>query len=124
MDFFIIMIYNIDYSKCVYIQLSYKPGTIPNTVCILNFFQTSNFIFCVGVYPINNAAVVSGEREGTQPSIYMWPFSPKPFPSRLPYSAELISMCYTVSPCLLSILNIAVYTTYPNSLTIPFPRQP
>ena len=47
--------------------------------------------------------------EGTQPYINMYPFSPKtPLPSRLPHDIEQSFMCYTVGPCWLSILNIAV----------------
>ena len=42
-----------------------------------------------------------------------------PLPSRLPYSIEKGSLCYTVSPCWLSILNKAVCTC--PSLTIPPP---
>ena len=36
-----------------------------------------------------------------------------PLPSRLPHSIEQSSLCYTVSPCWLSILTIAV-CTYPS----------
>ena len=41
----------------------------------------------------------------------MYPFSPKyPLPPRLPHNNEQSSMCYTVGPCWLSIINIAVCT--------------
>ena len=47
--------------------------------------------------------------QGTQPYVYMYPFFPKlPFPSRLPQNNEQSSICYTVGPSWLSILNIAV----------------
>ena len=48
--------------------------------------------------------IVSGEQwRGTQPYIYMDPFSLK-FPSRLPHNIEESSMYYTSSPCWLFIL--------------------
>ena len=57
----------------------------------------------------NNVVIVSGEQ--FQPCIYMYPFSPKlPSPSRLPRDIEQGSMCYTVGPCWLSILNTALCT--------------
>ena len=49
--------------------------------------------------------------EGTQPYIYMYPFSPKP--SSHPGCHIILTksfMCYTVGPCRLSILNIVVCT--------------
>ena len=49
--------------------------------------------------------------EGTQPYVYMCPFSPKtPFASRPARNIEQSSLCYAVGPCWLSILNIAVCT--------------
>ena len=42
-----------------------------------------------------------------------------PLPSRLPQNTEQSSMCCIIGPCWLTILNIAVYMTIPNSLTIP-----
>ena len=36
-----------------------------------------NFLFHVGIQPINSVAVVLGDIEGTQPYTYMYPFSPK-----------------------------------------------
>ena len=48
-------------------------------------------------------------RKGTQPYIYMYLFSLKtPLPSRLPHNIEPSSICCTVGPCWLSILNTAV----------------
>ena len=50
--------------------------------------------------------------EGTQPYVhgYMYPFSSNPLPSRLPHNTEQSSMCYTVAPFWLPILNTAVFT--------------
>ena len=44
-----------------------------------------------------------------QPYIYMYPFSLNPLPSRLPHNIEQSFLCYTLGPCCLSILYIAVY---------------
>ena len=46
-----------------------------------------------------------------------------PLPSRLPYSTELSSLCYTVGPCWLSILNIAVCTVHPKLPNYFFPAS-
>ena len=43
-----------------------------------------------------------------------------PLPSRLTRDFEQSSLCYTVGPCWLFILNIALYMSIPNFLTIPF----
>ena len=47
--------------------------------------------------------------------------SQTPLPSWLPHNIEQSSMCYAVGPSWLSILNIAVYMSIPNLLTIPSP---
>ena len=39
--------------------------------------QTFSFLFRIGVQPIHNAAVISGEHKGTQPYVCQYPFSPK-----------------------------------------------
>ena len=44
------------------------------------------------------------------------------FPSSLLHNIEQGSLCYTVGPCWLSILNIAMCTSIPNSLTVPSPQ--
>jgi len=86
---------------------------IPNS-----FFVPSNFklLFCIGVQPINNAVIVSGEQLGTQ--LYI-PFLPwEPLSSRLAYNTEQSSMCLTICLCRLSILNIAVCTWPSQSLQL------
>ena len=50
--------------------------------------------------------------------------SQAPLPSRLPQNIEQSSLCYAVGPCWLSILNISVYMSIPNSLTIPSSQTP
>ena len=67
------------------------------------------YLFCTVVQPINNVVLVSGEQQRdsaihTHVSILLQ----TPLPSRLPQNSEQSSMCYTVGPCWLSILNIAV----------------
>ena len=45
---------------------------------VVLFFYSLNFLFFVGVYPINNVVTLfQMDREGTQPYTYMYPFSPK-----------------------------------------------
>ena len=49
--------------------------------------------------------------KGTEPYIYTYPFPPQTsFLSRLLHNIEPTSLCYTVGPCWLSMLNIAVCT--------------
>ena len=53
----------------------------------------------------------------------------KPLSSRLPHNTEHSSLCYTVGPCWLSILNIAVYTCLSQTPWLslsphPYPWQP
>ena len=59
-----------------------------------------NFLFYIGVSPINNVVIVLGEqRKGSATHIHV------PIPlwttllSRLPHNTEQSSMCYTVVPC-------------------------
>ena len=47
---------------------------------------------------------------GTQPYRYMYPFSPTLLPSRLPRDIKQSSLCCTVGPFWLFILNLAMYT--------------
>ena len=44
-----------------------------------------------------------------------------PLPSRLPHNIEESSLCYTVGPCWLSILNIAVSTCWSQTPYLFFP---
>ena len=59
----------------------------------------------------NNIVIVSGE-QGRDSAIHI-PVSILPqtaILSRLPHNTEQSSLCYTVGPCWLSILNMAVCT--------------
>ena len=79
---------------------------------ILNVGQFfKNLLFCIGVSPINNVLIVSGEqlRDSAIPiHVSILPQTPLPF--RLPHNIEQSSLCYAVDSCCLSILNIAVCT--------------
>ena len=66
---------------------------------------------------INNVVTVSG---GQQKGLSYTPQTP--LPSRLPHNFEQSSLCGTVGPCWVSVLNSHVYTSIPNSLTIPSPH--
>ena len=94
----------------------------------LLYFFFFNFLFYIGVQPINNVVIVSGEHQRDSAiCIHVSILPSTPLLSRLPHNIEQSSLCYTVDPCWLSILNIAVWTC-PNSLTIssslPSPQQP
>ena len=78
---------------------------------VLIFFFLLKFLFFIGVQPINNVVIVSGQHQRdsaihTRVSI----LSQTPPPSRLPHNTEQSSMCYTIGTCWLFILNIAVCT--------------
>ena len=42
------------------------------------FFSFLNFSFFIGVQPVHNVVIVSGEQRRNQPYVYMYLFSPKP----------------------------------------------
>ena len=58
----------------------------------------------------NNAVTVSSEqRKDSAIQTHIWILPQTPLPSRLPHDIEQNSMCSTVGPCWLTILNIAVF---------------
>ena len=65
------------------------------------------------VWPVNKQCYGSSRWTGKGPShTYTCSHSPPtPLPSRLPHNIEQSSMCYTVDPCWLSILNLAMCTS-------------
>ena len=70
-----------------------------------------NFLCCIGVQPINNVVIVSGEeRRDSAVHIHESILAQTPLPPTLPHDIEQSSMCHTVGPCWLSILNTAVCT--------------
>ena len=44
---------------------------------LVNFFSFLIFHFCVGIQPTDTVVIVQVNSEGTQPYIYMGPFSPR-----------------------------------------------
>ena len=60
--------------------------------------------------------------EGAQPYIHMYPFFPK-LPSRLPHNIKHSSLCWTVGPCWLSILNRQCVHVHPKLPNCPFPTS-
>ena len=73
-------------------EIRNSPNLLPETWHLRNalspaerffvWFQTLNFLFCIGVQPINNVVIVSGNSERTQPHIHTYPLSPSPFPTK------------------------------------------
>ena len=60
---------------------------------------------------MNNVVMVSGEQQRDSAIHIHAPVLPQiPLPSRLPHDIEAGSMYCPVGPCILSILNVVVYT--------------
>ena len=53
------------------------PGMLLLTNCGLLKKKRKIFKFYIWVEAVNNVVIVSGELQGTQPFIYMYPFSPR-----------------------------------------------
>ena len=70
-----------------------------------NLLKKKLFIL-YGVWPVNNIVIVSGEQwRDSDMHIHISILPQTLLPSKLPHSIEQSSMCYTVGPCWLSILN-------------------
>ena len=70
-----------------------------------------NILIYIGLLPINNIVIVSGGQQRDSTNTYMWIHSRSNTPHI--HGAQSIgqsSLCYTVGPCWLSILNTAVCT--------------
>ena len=66
--------------------------------------------FCIGVQPINNGVIISGEQQrDSSIHIHVSILPQTHLPSRLAHNIEQSFMCYTTELCL-SILNRAVCT--------------
>ena len=73
------------------------------------FFFFFNFLSYIGVQSINNIVIVSGgQQRDSAIHIHVSILPQTPFPSRLPHNIGQSSLCYTVLPCWLSVLNTAV----------------
>ena len=102
----------------LYPYLTYYILTLPF------FFIIIKVLFYIGVYLINNDVLVTGIQQSDsvipiQVSILFQIL----FPFKLLQNIEPSSLCYTVGPCWLSILNIVVCTSQsqtPN-LSLPSP---
>ena len=68
------------------------------------------FYFLLGYSQLSVLWLFQVNSEGTQPYIYMYPFSPRPLLFRLAHNIEQNSLCYTIGPYWLSDLNMAVCT--------------
>ena len=90
-----------------------------NTIVTSNKFNKTsqgesfflNFLLCIRVWPINNVVIVSGEQQRDSAIHIHISILPKThLPSRLPHNVEQSSLCYTIGPCWLPILNTAECT--------------
>ena len=88
-------------------QMALKSGddSGEEDIGVLPFFL--NFLFCIGVEPINNVVVVSGgQQRNSAIHVHVSILHQTPLLSRLLHNTEQSSLCYTVGPCWLSILLI------------------
>ena len=91
-------------------------------------FYIFKFLFYIGEQLINNVVLVSGVQQSDSViHIHVSILFQILFPPRLLQNIEQCSLCYTVGPCWLSILNIAVCTCQSQtpilSLPPPHPSQ-
>ena len=90
-------------------DLGGSAATVPSTVQRFSVIK-KKILFCVGAESINNAVIVSsGQQRHLAIHIHVSILPQIPLPSRLIHNIEQTSLCYTVGPCWLFILNIAVY---------------
>ena len=84
-----------------------------------NFLLFKKNLFYIGVSLINNIVLVSGVQQSDSViHIHVSILFQILFPFRLLQNIEQSSLCYTVGPCLLSILNIAVCVCQSNFLLL------
>ena len=76
----------------------------------------------IGIQPINNIMIVSSAQQ-RDPAIHthVCNLPQIPLPSRLPHDIEPSSLCYTVGPCWLSILNVVVHIGRSQTPTLSLP---
>ena len=68
-------------------------------------------LFYFGIQLINNVTASDGQQRDSAIHIHVPILPQTPLPSRLPHHSEQSSLCYTIGPCWLSTLNIAVCTS-------------
>ena len=79
-----------------------------NNYLMNSTFLKLNFQICIGVWPTNTVVIVSdGQQRDSAIHVHVTILPQMPLPSRL-NNIEQSSMCSTVGPCWLPILNIAV----------------
>ena len=77
-----------------------------------NCFFKKNFLFCIGVQPVNNIMIVSGgQQRDSAIHTHVSISTQTPLPSRLPDNIEQSSLCYTVGPFWLFVLNTVMCTS-------------
>ena len=73
----------------------------------------SYFLFYIRVWMIKNIMIVSGRHQSDSAiQIHECILPQSPLQSGLPHNIEQSFLCYTVGPCWLSILSIAVCTRF------------
>ena len=75
-----------------------------------HFFFLLSFLFCFGVQLINNADSFGWTVKGLSHTYTCIHSPPNLLPPGLPHNIDQSSMCWTIGPCWLSILNTAVRT--------------
>ena len=90
-----------------------------------SFLFLINFLFCIRVEPIHNAVVTSGEQwRDSAIHLHGSTLPQTPLPSRLPQNIEQSSLCSSVGPCWLSILNIELLSSFwPQGLCMAVPSS-
>ena len=81
-----------------------------------------NFLFYIGAQLINNIMLVSGVQQSDQLRVSI--LFQIVFPFRLLHNIEQSTLCYTVSPCWLSILHLAVCTGQSQTPNLSLSHQP
>ena len=81
--------------------------------CLSQFYSPFRHTFLLCLQSINNVVIVSGGQQSDPAKyIHVSILHQTPFPSRLLHNIDQSSLCYTVGPCWLSILNIVVCTIF------------
>ena len=98
-------------NQCDLRTASVNPLIFPPSRSSFTFLFIDNFLFYIGVYLINNVVLVIGvQQSDSVRHIHVFILFHILFPFRWLQNIEQSSLCYTLGPCWLSILNIAVCT--------------
>lgn len=87
----------------------------------VDFLKLSLFLFCTGVYPVNNVAIVSGgqQRDSAPCGIHAVVLLQTPVPSGCPHGHRQVPVLDNESLLLLQFKHGSVYMSTPSSLGIP-----